>query len=176
MDKDILETVLTDMLEEQKTTNKFNDALTKQMKEMQEKIDDFGSKLEKLQVIAPPADTKAVQKAVNDGMDALATMIESQPKNVIHQKRVLLFPETNMGQYYRIIFGRLIPWGLAFAGMCFVFSIIGKAVDTSTEVNTRKYYYEWYSSVLSELDSTLDKSGRQKLRAAWTRAGQRHDQ
>jgi len=30
------------------------------------------------------------------------------------QLRILLFPETNQGQYYKIVFGRLIPWVIFF--------------------------------------------------------------
>jgi hypothetical protein len=37
------------------------------------------------------------------------------------QWRVLLFPKTNQGQYYKIVFGRLIPWGFGFVALTYLF-------------------------------------------------------
>ena len=61
-------------------------------------------------------------KQIKDKMDKV-------PTSATKQLRVLLFPETNQGQYYKIVFGRLIPWGLCFVFITYLYSLGGKAID-----------------------------------------------
>jgi len=51
------------------------------------------------------------------------------PTSATKQLRILLFPETNQGQYYKIVFGRLIPWGLCFVVITYLYSLGVKAID-----------------------------------------------
>lgn len=51
------------------------------------------------------------------------------PTSATKEFRILLFPETNQGQYYKIVFGRLIPWGLCLVAITYVYSLGGKAID-----------------------------------------------
>jgi hypothetical protein len=51
------------------------------------------------------------------------------PTSVTKQIRILLFPETNQGQYYKIVFGRLIPWGIFLVVITYLYSLSGKAID-----------------------------------------------
>lgn len=51
------------------------------------------------------------------------------PTFVTKQIRILLFPETNQGQYYKIVFGRLIHWGLCLVVITYLYSLGGKAID-----------------------------------------------
>ena len=44
------------------------------------------------------------------------------PTSATKQLRILLFPETNQGQYYKIVFGRLIPWGICLLVITYLFS------------------------------------------------------
>jgi hypothetical protein len=160
MQQEILETVLTEVLEDMKIAHQAIRELTEQVKGTKEQVEGFDQKVKEMMIYVPPIDTKPFEKIVAQCFQNVCTTVENQPKNVIHQRRLLLFPETNAGQYYKIIFGRLIPWGLLFAGMCFVFSIIGKSIDNSAQEDVRKFYYEEYSAAWQQLDSTLDKSGR----------------
>jgi hypothetical protein len=49
--------------------------------------------------------------------------------STIKQLRILLFPETNQGQYYKIVFGRLIPWGICLVVITYLYSLGGRAID-----------------------------------------------
>jgi hypothetical protein len=49
----------------------------------------------------------------------IAALLEKRPASVNRQFRVLLFPETNAGEYYKIVFGRLIPWSILFIVIIF---------------------------------------------------------
>ena len=51
------------------------------------------------------------------------------PTSSTKQLRILLFPETNQGQYYKIVFGRLIPWGICLVVITYLYSLGGKAID-----------------------------------------------
>ena len=55
--------------------------------------------------------------------------IEKVPKSATKKLRIILFPETNQGQYYKIVFGRLIPWGLCFVRITYLYSLGSKAID-----------------------------------------------
>jgi hypothetical protein len=86
----------------------------------------------------------------NDKVDQLLSRITSiqetlkkQPVLVNKQWRILLFPETNQGQYYKIVFGRLIPWGLAFSVLTYIFIWGYKAIgiyEQNTNINQSAHY------------------------------------
>lgn len=61
-------------------------------------------------------------KQINDKLNRVPT---SATKHI----RILLFPETNQGQYYKIVFGRLIPWGLCLVILIYIYSLAGRAID-----------------------------------------------
>jgi hypothetical protein len=46
----------------------------------------------------------------NQRLDNLKATIACQTKNITRQFRVLLFPNSNAREYYRIVFGRLLFW------------------------------------------------------------------
>src|SRR6186713_2999420 len=123
MELEIVETVLTEILQEIKTSNQLTTGLIEQGKKLEEKVDGFNQKLAQLKVIAPPVDTKPMEKELVNFHVEVCRIVAKQPKTVIRQVRILLFPETNAGQYYKIIFGRLIPWGLAFVVAWYLFSL-----------------------------------------------------
>jgi hypothetical protein len=52
---------------------------------------------------------------------------------ITKQIRILLFPETNQGQYYKIVFGRLIPWGICLVVITYLYSLGGKAIDAYSQ-------------------------------------------
>lgn len=60
----------------------------------------------------------------------ISVKLNKVPTSATKQFRILLFPETNQGQYYKIVFGRLIPWGLCLVAITYVYSLGGKAIDT----------------------------------------------
>jgi hypothetical protein len=68
----------------------------------------------------------------NDELTLLKQIYEKLnkvPTFITKQIRILLFPETNQGQYYKIVFGRLIPWGICLVVITYLYSLGGKAID-----------------------------------------------
>ena len=61
-------------------------------------------------------------------LTAINNKLDKLPKSSQKQVRFLLFPETNQAQYYKIVFGRLIPWGLVFVVATYIFITGYKAI------------------------------------------------
>lgn len=103
MNEEILKAVLTEILEEQKMFNTNNGLLTKAIEDFSEKLSDFENKLSNNHV-----SSREETKLVITNLQRLKTIIEAQPKQMIHEKRILLFPETYKQEFYKIIFGRVV--------------------------------------------------------------------
>lgn len=76
-------------------------------------------------------------KQINDKLNRLPT---SATKHI----RILLFPETNQEQYYKIVFGRLIPWGICLVILTYVYSLGGRALDAygTRQENVQAAHYQ----------------------------------
>jgi len=60
---------------------------------------------------------------IKQSLAKISACIENEPKPIVKSYRFLLFPETNAGTYYKIVFGRLIPWGMVFVAIACLFSL-----------------------------------------------------
>jgi hypothetical protein len=107
---------------------------------------------------------------------AIQEGLKKHPVPVNKQWRVLLFPETNQGQYYKIVFGRLIPWGLAFVILTYLFIYSYKAIDKyqseqipNEQVQQEQVHYEraWHylqhhakKKTVAAMDQAWEKTGK----------------
>jgi hypothetical protein len=112
MEKEILETVLLEMLEETKKMNVLIEEQNKEIRGLKTAFSDFNRKLTEIKVSATALDTLPVTKIVTDGISGIQKIVAAQPKEVVHEKRILFFPEWNQKEYYKIIFGRILWWTL----------------------------------------------------------------
>ena len=154
---------LSHVLEEQKTNNQVIEELTGKVAILTEKVSGFEEKQETLKIVAPPADTSPIEKIVAMHFLEYCRLLQAHPKKIVRQFRFLLFPETNTDYYYKIIFGRLIPWGGLFVVAAFLISLANYFIDQSTLVQVSKYRYEVYQETLDRADTVLSKADRQKL-------------
>jgi hypothetical protein len=74
--------------------------------------------------------------------------IKKQPVTVNRVWRILLFPESRQAEYYKIVFGRLIPWGFGFVIATYIFIAGYKAIgiyrynqDASESVHYEKAWH-----------------------------------
>jgi hypothetical protein len=92
------------------------------------------------------------------------------PTFITKQIRILLFPETNQGQYYKIVFGRLIPWGICLVVITYLYSLGGRAIDAygQHKQNEQSAHYQraWIylkqiakKRTLSAMDTAYSKTG-----------------
>ena len=78
-----------------------------------------------------------VLKQINEKFDKV-------PTSATKQFRILLFPEINQGQYYKIVFGRLIPWGICLVVITYLYSLGGRALDAygQRQENVQAAHYQ----------------------------------
>jgi predicted PurR-regulated permease PerM len=103
MNEEVLKAVLAEILEEQKMLNINNGLITKAVEDFSEKLSDFENKL------SNPKETNGADlQIINRNLQRLKIIMEAQPKQVIHEKRILIFPETYKQEFYGIVFGNVI--------------------------------------------------------------------
>jgi hypothetical protein len=110
MEKEVIETVLIELLEESKRINLLVEEQNKEIKELKSSLGDFGKKLTEIKISAPSPDTRPLTMIVTEGINSIQKIVAAQPKQVLHEKRILFFPEWNQKEYYKIIFGRILFW------------------------------------------------------------------
>ena len=54
-------------------------------------------------------------------LHAINNKLDKAPKSAVKQLRILLFPEVNPSEYYKIVFGRLIPWTFCLLATTYLF-------------------------------------------------------
>lgn len=169
MDNEIMESVLTEILEDQKSEARAIQELGASIKALTGAVDLFQTKLEQQKVIARPADTRVVQKIVADGILKIQETVAVQPKTVTRNFRLLLFPEMYAESYYRIVFGRLLFWMMIFMMATYLFmlgkqGIIGwqligvKDVESNHSLKAWRYLYQHEKKFRQGMDSAWLKT------------------
>lgn len=135
MNEEVLKAVLAEILEEQKMLNINNGLITKAVEDFSEKLSDFENKLSGLQV-----STGSDLQVINRNLQRLKIIIEAQPKQVIHEKRILLFPETYKQEFYKIVFGKVVKLVAIILVTLFTFFFLK---DLLIQQDNRKYKPAW---------------------------------
>jgi hypothetical protein len=175
MEPKIIETVLTEVLNELKDNNQAILELTGKMTTLGDKVAAFEKNQEQLKIVAPPANTAPIEKLAENYFLKFYRLVEAQPKKVVRQFRLVLFPETNTDRYYKIVFGRIIPWSYGLAAVFFLISFGKQYVSSWSEIQERRNYYEIYMDAWDRLDKSLDKTGRQKMKEIMQKAVNEHE-
>lgn len=139
------EITLTEMLKEIFAHNKqMQDFMNMQQQKLDEKdqriaelgnqtltmIASFETKYKNILVESPKPNLSGVNETLTKGLLTINRTIESGPKPVIRQFRLLLFPEqVRSTDYYRIVLTRLI-WGiLGFAFLIISYLLLNKLIN-----------------------------------------------
>ena len=93
-------------------------------------------------------------------------------KQPVKQYRFLLFPETNQGQYYKIVFGRLIPWGILLMGLVFLFALAQKGLDVWRIKEYNQQASQYVKAWIYMDNHTDSKVGKKRMEEAWRKANQ----
>lgn len=102
MENEIIETVLTEVLEEQKQSNQLAE---KNGQFLEEQVLILQRMEEKLARQNEELKTFLMQK-----MEAFSAQVESHAKPVKREFRIMLFPEHGITEYYKVVFGRILFW------------------------------------------------------------------
>ena len=135
MNEEFLKAVLSEILEEQKILNINNGLITKAVEDFSEKLSDFEIKLSNTK-----ESTGADLQIINTNLHRLKTIIEDQPKQVILEKRILLFPETYKQEFYKIVFSKVLKLVAIIIVTLFAFFFLR---DLLIQHDNAKYKVAW---------------------------------
>ncbi|WP_419802155.1 hypothetical protein [Mucilaginibacter sp.] len=149
---------------------KKNAAIEKQLGKILEiKIPDYSEAIETLTREVRESRENDQSSQLLASLRAINNKLDKVPKSAIKQLRILLFPEVNPGQYYKIVFGRLIAWAFCFMVATYIFISSSKAIeiyrynkDVSQSVHYGRawLYLQQHAKkkVLSAMDQAYEKT------------------
>jgi len=109
-ERETLEIVLKEILEEQQQSDKISLDQVTAIGELMIKVNSFNEKLENLKIIAPPVSTKSFEEIFKKVISDMQLTPNSEPKVVTRKFQILLFPEQDAKLFYKIVFGRWLLW------------------------------------------------------------------
>lgn len=125
MENEIMTTVLNEVLAEQKEIAGQVESMQHNITLLASRIEGFEKKLDNLKITSPPVDLLPTQLLIAKNMEEIKRVVAEQPKNVVLEKRYLLFPETNAREYY----GTLLRWLLYIIIATYGFFLIKHTLD-----------------------------------------------
>lgn len=160
MDLDLLEPVLQEVLGELKETNKLNRENTRTLIEQQKSLAAIEKKPDQKLLSPATPDTKQIEKIVAESAGNIMKFISDQPREFVQHKRILLFPEHNAAEFYKVFYGRLLKWLAIILISCFLYQL-GKDYIVAIQVNN--WYRQAYEQLRKEMPEIQHKP-KQKLK------------
>jgi hypothetical protein len=137
MEKEKLEIVLEEVLEEFRSMRGAVEELKQQVWQLKERGENFEKKLESIKPVALSVETGPIQGIITVGLDRIQKVMAEQPKTVVHERRLLLFPEHYISEYYRVIF-RLILWLTLASALYYLFILGRQTLQNVKEIRLRE--------------------------------------
>jgi len=109
-ERETLEIVLKEILEEQQRTSKINADQVTTIGELTIMVSSFNERLENLKIIPPPVSTKPLDEIIKKVISDIQLTVNNQPKIINRKFQILLFPERDAKLFYKIVFGRWLLW------------------------------------------------------------------
>lgn len=167
MEKEKVEIVLADILDELKTTNNIMQEQRQQIVQLQERTVAFEEKINRLNELALPIiNVKPAEVFPNTSLNEIKQLIQQHPQPIIRHWRFLLFPEHYAKEYYIVIF-RLIMWMTLVCIGAFLFSLSSQALENSAEVKLRQLENDQYKNAWEYMYDKESKQGKRKMDDAW---------
>ncbi len=154
MDHEIIETVLTEILEEIRLSNKllweYNQALQSNALELSRVANQPMAQ----PIKTPSIDTGKLERIIDNKLEQFSSKLDGLPRK--HSFRILLFPEHSTREYYKIVFGRIIFWLVMLCIAKFAFVLGDKWI--TEHYKNRKYQNAWET-----LYNSVDKRSQKKM-------------
>lgn len=105
-------------------------------------------------------------------MNKVNEKLNEEPKPQVKNFRLFLFPPDHALEYYKVVFGRLLPWTLAFFVLCYIVKLADNSIDAWKQHDYNKqneqmaqawiYLYDHSNKqVKKEMNNALEKSQNQ---------------
>jgi hypothetical protein len=154
MDKEILETVLSEVLEEMRQFNTQLVEYNQGNKANKFEISQFAQKLDTQPVKTSPGDTSKIENLIDHKLEQFADKLDCLPKK--HSFQILLFPEHGITEYYKVVFGRIFFWLVMLCIAKYAYLLGDKWI--TEHYQNRKYQNAW-----ERLYENQDKKGRKTM-------------
>jgi hypothetical protein len=168
MEAEIIQTVLTEVVEELKELIRQYAKLMAVVADLNNKVDDFELKLTNIKVTPPAPNLQPITSTINEGLLRIREFIQGQSKSITRQYRILLFPEHYAAEYYRIVFGRLLFWMMVFLIASYLFALGKQFIDSNTAVRYKEVENSQYKKAWIHLYNNSRKAVRVRMDSVWT--------
>lgn len=163
MEKEKIEFVLEDMLDELRMTNNNMQEQKQQIAQLHQKVFAFEEKVSREnKADVPTVNTKPVEVAVTTASNEIKQLIQQQSRPVIRQWRFLLFPEHYAREYYAVIF-RLIMWMILACMVVVLFSLGKQALENAKEVKLMQLENDQFKNAWEYMYKKESKQGKKKM-------------
>lgn len=108
MENEEMITVLNEVLSEQKEASQKMDELTRLVGSLSDLNNKFANNFGNFKTDLVPENLRSTEALINRNADEIKSLITEQPKEIVHQRRYLFFPENNVRDYYDVCMKWLI--------------------------------------------------------------------
>ena len=136
MDEEIMKPVLREILYEIKTIQEEIMHRETYDVELKNKVQLIEKRLVTIRMLSD--DTSIMLYEIDSYLEKIEKLIKEQPKEIIHKRQILLFPESNPEPYYKLVFGRILFWMLMFLLAYFLFSLGRQYIDDWKEIRKQE--------------------------------------
>ena len=158
MANDMVETVLAGILEELQAAKKKDEEQKVILQALENKMDGLEKGFTEVQKqTAKQVSAAHLEIAIAKGISRLQQTIEAQPKTVRKELRVLLFPEYNSKEYYRLVFGRLIFWLVVVLSITYLFLLGKQAIEKWSVISSQIKEMNTYRNTWQQPFETIDR-------------------
>jgi hypothetical protein len=154
MEEEVLQQVLNEVLSELKELTKDQKMVNIALESYNTRINEFQNSLENIKVDIPQLDLRELNKTIGNLMNELKEIIKNQPKQVLHEKRILFYPEGNGENFLKFIAARFL-WGIIIIASIYVISFVG--FDKWKENSKNEKYRKAYLWILHEQSAKTQK-------------------
>ena len=104
--------------------------------ELKNKVQLIEKKLVSIRTIT--VDTSIMVYEIDSYLEKIEKLIKERPKEIIHKRQILLFPEYNPESYYKLVFGKIPFWMLMFLLAYFLFSLGRQFIDNWRDIRKQE--------------------------------------
>jgi hypothetical protein len=171
-EKDTLQFVLQEMLQDQATLIKVNTDLVTSINALNGTVNELREKIEKPKPVIVAADTKPIQEIIDKGLAGIQVIVGSKPQPVVKKYQILLFPERDAKLFYKIVFGR---WFLFLVLMLLIDNLYNFSVhwsDNQKEVQQIELKNDRVNKAWDYLYDRVGKAGKKEMDSAYSKSAE----
>lgn len=171
IDRDTLELVLQEFVDEQKTINQHIIELIKRSDELKEKLKEFENHTSQPQTVTANSDTKPFLLLLQKELTDIKTIVGNQPKSGVKKFQLLLFPEQDAKLFYKIVFSRWIVWLTAMLVINNIYKWGVNFNETENQLEMEQFKNDRIRKSWKYLYEHTDKSVQKEMEKAYENSG-----